>query len=201
MRGFEAAERESADLMNSVTRALMSAETPVGVPRALNLTVYNHDPGILILSRAEETRETPRCSGPLELRPTGEAGAPAARIGTAVDLGKVTSAATDWLTVPPGPHAFTWLARADAWSRFLPAMECTVKIRFGGIVAERRRMTVYPPSMETPYALAFEAPEDAEVSLTFERLDEEPAVRSVRSVDLPRAAFTLLAATTPDGAH
>lgn len=200
IRGSEAAEQESAAFMNLMTRVWMSGATALGGARGLSLTNVNENPRILIVSRASQAGESPRCSGPLELRPkAGEADASTTRIGTAVDLGKVTAADTDWLTVAPGPHAFTWLARGASRSRFWPAMECTLKMRFGGIVAESRRMTVYPPSTETPFALVFEAPEGAEVSLTFERLDEEPAVRSVRFVEPPREVSAGAGARPPDG--
>jgi hypothetical protein len=200
MHGDEPPDQAAADLMNSLARAWAPSAMKVGGPRLLHLTNVNQDPGILILSRATDRAGSLRCTGSLDLRWRDPDDEETMRTGPKVDLDRVASAGTDWLAVAPGPHAFTWFANGPSKRGFMPQLRCTLKMRIGGIVAEREWRTFDLPGMEMPYALTFEAPEGAEFSVAFERSEGgEISVWSVRSLQLPREASAGVGAQPPAG--
>ena len=186
MGADEPSQRPGADLMNSWTRALATDVTKVGRHRWLHLMYMNVDPGVVILSTKTRRGATPRCHPPLNLVWIDPMAGGREMSGREAQLGKVPSAATEWLAVAPGPHAFIWSASGRSKTRFEPQLKSTLRMRFGGIVVEREWKAFDLARMEIPYALTFEAPVGAEFSLAFEKSEgDEISLDSVRCLDLP----------------
>src|SRR5262249_27503501 len=104
------------------------------------------------------------------------------------DLAEVRSTSTEWVRLTPGLHNFVWTARGTTSDRVPPQLRYTLRLRFGGVVAEREGQTYKVALFDSPYGFRFEAPRDAEVSLSFEKVQGgKIIVQSVRTLDLSSA--------------